>query len=175
MKTNQKLIIILTAMLAIALISPAAWAKKDQPPPPSSCSLTGTWMGGAEGDLGWLAIHTSTDGIKGEMLMNWVHNTLFDYEPYEMAPGHGVWELIDSDTGTYSYTWYSLVKLIDPDNLTAPQIFPIRVYGTAQMQGCDTVSISYDFEIQMEDSEWILFDDGVANETRIKVYSPELQ
>ncbi len=178
MKTNQKLIIVLTAMLAIALISPAAWAKKDQPPVPQPCGLTGTWTGDAEGSLAWLAIHTSTDGIKGEMLMNWVYNNLFDVQPYEMAPGHGVWELIDSDTGTYSYTWYSQVKLIasDPEQ---SQVFPIRVYGTAQMPDCDHVIIKYTFEIQYLDYNgvpvWNTFDTGTAYETRLKVHIPDLQ
>ncbi|MFO8111016.1 MAG: hypothetical protein R6T92_00755 [Desulfosalsimonadaceae bacterium] len=179
MKTNQKCIIVLAALLAIALISTAAWAKKDQPPVPLPCGLTGTWVGDAEGSLAWLGIHTSTDGIKGEMLMNWVHNDLIGDAPNEMAPGHGVWELIDSDTGIYSYTWYSQAKfVIDPDAGTF-EINPIRVYGTAQMQDCDNVIIDYKFEFQYEDANgelvWYLLDAGTAYETRLKVHTPELQ
>jgi hypothetical protein len=181
MKTNQKLIIVLAVMLAMALISPAAWAKKDQPPPPTPpCGLTGTWTGGAEGDLMWLGIHTSMDGIKGEMLMNWVYNDLFGEQPYEMAPGHGVWELLDSDNGTYLYTWYSQVKFIDPETGQS-QIYPIRVYGTALMQGCDDVVIEYTFELQTGDVDengapvWFVFDTGTAYETRLKVHIPELE
>jgi hypothetical protein len=178
MNANQKLIIVLAVLFAMALITPAAWAKKDQPPSPPPCGLTGTWTGDAEGDLAWLAIHTSTDGLKGEMLMNWVHNDLIS-PTEEMAPGHGVWELIDSDTGTYSYTWYSQIKSIVTTDPYEFQIIPIRVYGTAQMQGCDTVVIEYTFEYQAPDESgapsWSIFDKGIAYETRLKVYIPELE
>lgn len=95
-----------------------------------------------------------------------------------MAPGHGVWELIDSDTGTYRFTWYSQIKFIDPDAGTF-EIAPIRVYGTAQLQDCDHVIIDYRFEVQYQDDYgelvWILFDTGTAYETRLKVHTPELQ
>jgi hypothetical protein len=172
MKTKRNFTITLTVLLAIALISTSAWAKKPvgpEPPTPNECGLTGTWVGGAEGDLGWLGIHTSTDGIKGEMLMNWVDNTLFDDAEIEMAPGHGVWELIDSDTGKYSYTWYSQVKFAVTENSKYP--LPIRVYGTAQMDGCDNVVINYTFEIEFE-GVWDTFDTGTAYETRLKVFTP---
>jgi hypothetical protein len=174
MKTKRNFTIALTVLLAIVLISTYALAKKPvgpEPPTPNECGLTGTWAGGAEGSLGWLGIHTSTDGIKGEMLMNWVHNTLFANAEIEMAPGHGVWELIDSDTGTYSFTWYSQVKFADNISLYP---FPIRVYGTAQMNGCDDVIIYYTFEILYENA-WQNFDTGTAYETRIKVYTPDPQ
>jgi hypothetical protein len=180
MKTNQKLIIVLAVLLSMAVISQVAWAKRDTPPAPPPCGLTGTWAGDAEGDLAWLAIHTSTDGLKGEMLMNWVHNDLISPSD-EMAPGHGVWELIDSETGKYSYTWYSQIKSIVNTDLYEFQITPIRVYGTAQMQGCDTVFIEYTFEFQPPpdqesgESSWIIFDKGIAYETRLKVYIPELE
>ena len=180
MKTKQNFTIVLAVLLSIALISTAAWAKRDIPPAPLLCGLTGTWMGDAENDLTWMGIHTSTDGIRGEMLMNWVRNDLFQDTNMEMAPGHGVWELINSDTGTYIYTWFSQVKITDPNGENPPQILPIRVYGTAEMQDCDNVIIYYDFEIQVDQdqdgtAEWVLFDKGTASETRFKVYTPEIQ
>lgn len=173
MKTRRKCTMALTVMLAVASITTAAWAKRDEPPA-AVCGLTGTWVGDAENDLSWLGIHTSTDGTKGEMLMNWVRNTLFAEPDVELAPGHGVWELIDSDTGTYNFTWYSQIKSTSDPSLP---VYPVRVSGTAQMQGCDDVIIDYRFEIQLEAdgvSEWVNFDIGTAYETRLKVYTPEV-
>lgn len=177
MKTQRKLTMALTVLLAIAWISTAAWAKRPEPPA-QVCGLTGAWVGDAENDLSWLGIHTSTDGIKGEMLMNWVRNTLSDNPPIELAPGHGVWELTDSDTGTYSFTWYSQAEYNDPDDPSRVATAPVRVSGTAQMQGCDEVKITYLFEIQIDVDGvpvWDTFDTGTTYETRLKVHTPDPQ
>ena len=49
-----------------------------------------------------------------------------------MVPGTGVWELTDSKNGSYSYTWYSQIKMADSDQTNL-----VRVSGTAQMDGCN--------------------------------------
>lgn len=69
-------------------------------------------------------------------------------------------------------------KFIDSDPEQS-QIYPIRVYGTAQMPDCDHVVIKYTFEIQYLDENgepvWDTFDKGEADETRLKVHIPDLQ
>lgn len=178
MNVKRNFTIMLTAMLVIAVISTAAWAKKPVPEP--TCSLAGSWAGDAEGDLGWYGIHTSTDGTKGEMLMNWVYNSLISDANYEMVPGTGVWELTDSDTATYNFTWYSQIKSAetDPEAPFYGAVIPVRVSGTAQMNGCDEVIINYLFEIEVKPSEfadpdWVTFDTGIAYEYRMQVYTPQ--
>ena len=90
----KKLIVLLIALLVMPNIALAA--KGGKPPPAPVCGLTGVWAGNMEvvlfGDgptlhLEWIGSHTSMDGLKGEMLLNWTYGgrTLFD-EHYNVRP-----------------------------------------------------------------------------------------
>ena len=151
MKTKKNFTIAITALLVIASISTAAWAKK----PACPAGLTGTWVGGAGNDIHWLATQTSDslDSTKGEMIMNWTYiKPSFPggiYSGVTLTPGHGVWQL--NDDGDYDYTWYAYA--IDPNDGSVE--FTIRVSGVAKLQdiydpdvpNCDTAIIDYNFEI----------------------------
>lgn len=156
MKTKRNFTIALAALLAIALISTTAWAKKPPGPPGPACpaGLTGTWVGGASSDIRWLAAHTSDslDPTKGQMIMNWTY-----IKPsfiggitsgLTLTPGHGVWQL--NNDGNYDYTWYAYAISNDEGDIA----FTIRVSGVAMLKdfndptviNCDAAAIYYYFE-----------------------------
>jgi hypothetical protein len=175
MKTKQNFTISLIALLAIALISTTAWAKKP-PPPACPAGLTGTWVGGAGGDIHWLAAHTSDslDPTKGEMIMNWTYikpNFIGGVNSgVTLTPGHGVWQL--NDDGDYDYTWYAYaistdesITLIAAGDIVAT----IRVSGVAKLQdlenptasNCDIAIIYYNFD--MVEGEFFPWDSNTAD------------
>jgi hypothetical protein len=157
-----------------------------QPPPTPVCGLTGVWAGNMEvvlfGDgptlhLEWIGSHTSMDGLKGEMLLNWTYNNGGENPNFEMLlPGTGVWELIDSDTGTYSFTWYSQITSDGWSGCT--QYRGVRVSGTAQINNCNEVIMNYLFDMEYETTECELIWDsspaeGTAYEYRMpNIYTP---
>jgi hypothetical protein len=177
----KKLIFLLIALLVMPSIALAA--KGGKPPPAPVCGLTGVWAGFmevefAEGGilpLEFYGTHTSMDGLKGEMLLNWRYSYLDNTEGLEMLlPGTGVWELIDSDTGTYSFTWYSQVTFEGWSGCT--KFRSVRVSGTAQMNGCNEVTINYRFDTEYEYPECELtystFSEGTAYGVRVPIYTP---
>ena len=156
-----------------------------QPPPAPVCGLTGARAGYMDvldeyGDsvlrLEWIGTYTSMDGLKGEMLLNWTYSNFGDNNNIEMLlPGTGVWELINSDTGTYSFTWYS--QITSDFWTTCTQYRVVRVSGTAQISNCDEVSINYLFEYQFETTEcelqWTSISEGTASEIMLpNIYTP---
>jgi hypothetical protein len=178
MKKTLNLTILLTAVIMmISLICGTAWAKKPTPPQPV-CGLTGTWEGGEASDLYWVGIHTSMDGTEGEMLLNWliINPNLLTFggsvAAVKMTPGHGVWQL--NSNGTYNYTWYAYGLDVDGHPL-----YQVRVSGVASVVECDTVNISYSYDVKVPDltgmEEWQNFTLGTATEKRVPLVTPPVQ
>jgi hypothetical protein len=163
MKTKRSLTIVLTVLLAIAVISTFSWAKK----PVCRAGLAGTWVGSAGSDISWLAIHTSDslDPTKGEMVMNWTHidpDFLGGIKTdVTLTPAHGVWQL--NDDRDYDYTWYAYILVNNPGSDDHRKVVGIvRANGVAMLHDpddtsiydCDQVAISYHLSFQPLDDEW---------------------
>jgi hypothetical protein len=176
MKTKRSFTMVLTAVLAIAVMSTAAGAA----PGPSSkgCSLVGTWSGWADhtwpnSSMAWLAVQTADNATKGEILMNWVfvRSELLSFGEVvasHLTPGHGVWE--QTANGQYKYTWYAYG--IDADG---NPVFSVRVSGVVTTTDCNNVSITYAYEVfagqvapqDMSSENAIYGTGGEAGETRV--------
>ena len=161
----KKLIVLLITLLILPNVALAAKGGT-KPPPAPVCALTGVWAGNMEvvlfGDgptlhLEWIGSHTSMDGLKGEMLLNWTYNN-------------------SSENPTYSFTWYSQITSDGWSGCT--QYRGVRVSGTAQIDNCNEVIINYLFDMEYETTECELIWDnspaeGTASEYRMpNIYTP---
>jgi hypothetical protein len=175
MQTHRREGRVLIAALAFAVVSStAAWAAPP-PPVPTECSLIGTWMGEASGDLVWWGIHTAgTRDKNGEMMLDWVYaDPGLIGDGYRLGPGRGVWE--QTTKGHYNYTWYAYGY----DNAGSPSpVYTVKVHGTAENTDCNSVRIEYIFEMFMppiapwEDTSLVTpvgSTSGVAHEYRVLV------
>jgi hypothetical protein len=165
-KKMKRLTIFFTVLVMFSLVCGAAWAKKPAMPA-CPAGLAGTWVGGAGGDIRWLATHTSDslDHTKGEMIMNWTYiKSNFpggSNSGVTLTPGHGVWKL--NVAGDYDYTWYAYVLTReDIKDQYGNILYPagsiagtVRVSGVALLQdfneppapNCDSVRIYYHFDM----------------------------
>jgi hypothetical protein len=198
MRTKFTFTIVLFAVLVFAAVGTAEWVCGDQ----KECGLIGTWTGwadhpwltanstGGPPNLAWTAIHTagSKDANNGEMLLNWVSGSLVHCcggdKQMTLTPGHGVWELIgkgkgkgkDKGNDQYKYTWYAFYV----DDATGIVGISVRVSGIAAIQDCNTVSISYNFDIfdgvvapqDMTPDKVLNTLIGIAGETRVPLVTP---
>jgi len=142
MKTRHKLSRVLTAAVALAVVSGAAWASPDQ------CGRIGTWFGSAGSPtpiLTWFGVDTEGKNDKnGEMILDWVFvdptwgNPNFSLAT-RLTGGRGVWEKIHKNE--YKYTWYAYGIM----NNGFP-LYSIRVSGFVSQADCDQAGIDYTVE-----------------------------
>lgn len=144
MKPNNiyKRYLMIAMALATAFVLAAALPCTAKAAGPTECGLIGTWAGNAGSDMYWMGVHTAgSTSTKGEMLLDWVSvSSSLLSGATRLAPARGVWE--QTTKGHYNYTWYTygIDAAGDP-------IYTVRVSGTAETDGCDTIDIQYNYEI----------------------------